>query len=53
MVSAAVLELGGGNVDDTLPSAVRNQVYETEQILTGIAEAHAASDAGFIVGCGA
>ena len=32
--------------------AVRDQMDETEQVLTGITEAHAAADSGFIIGSG-
>ncbi len=52
MVSAAILKLGGGNVDDTLSCAIRDQVNETEQILAGITESHTSADSGFIVGRG-
>ena len=47
-----VLQLGGGDVDDALACAVRNQMHESQQILVGIAEAHAAAHAGFVVGGG-
>ena len=50
MVSAAVLKLGGSDIEDTLSCAIRDQMYETEQILAGITEAHASADAGFKVG---
>ena len=50
MISAAVLELCGSDVDDTLSGSVRNQMHEAKQILAGIAESHAAADARFIVG---
>ena len=50
MISRAVLELCGSNVNDSLPCTFRNQVYKAEKILTGITEAHAAADSGFIVG---
>ena len=53
VVSASVLKLGGCDIDDSLAGTFRNQVYEAQQILTGIAEAHAAADAGFIIGSGA
>ena len=52
MISAAVLELGGSDVDDPLPCTVGNQMYETEQVLTGVTEAHAAADARFVIGSG-
>ena len=31
---------------------VRNQMYETEQILTGITETHTTADSGFVIGSG-
>ena len=34
MVCAAVLKLSGGNVNNTFLCALRNQMYEAEQILT-------------------
>ena len=52
MVSTSVLKLCGGDIEDTLSCAIRDQMNETEQILTGITESHAASDAGFIIGSG-
>ena len=53
VISTAVLELSGGDINDTLPCTIRDQMHESEQILTGIAEAHAAPDTGFIIGSGA
>ena len=53
MVASAVRELRGGDIDDTLLRAVRNLMHETEDVLVGIAEAHAAADAGFEVRRGA
>ena len=53
MVGAAVLKLGGGNVDNPLSCPVRDQMHKAKKILTGIPEAHAASDAGLVVGSGA
>ena len=50
MVSAAVRELRGSDVDDPFPSAGRDQVNKAEQILTGIAKSHSAADSGLIVG---
>jgi len=52
MVCASVLKLRCGDVENALSGAVRNQMNETEQILTGIAESHAASDAGLKIGSG-
>ena len=52
MVSTAVLELGGSDINDTLSCTVRNQMYETEQILTGITETHTTADSGFVIGSG-
>ena len=44
MISGAVRELCGGDVEQSLSCAVRNQMYETEKVLAGITEAHAAAD---------
>ena len=52
MVRTAVLELGGSDINDTLSCTVRNQMYETEQILTGITETHTTADSGFVIGSG-
>ena len=52
MISAAVLELSGCDIDDSFSCSVGDQVYETEKILTGISKAHATSDTGFIIGSG-
>jgi hypothetical protein len=37
------------NVEDALPGAFRYEVYKTEQVLTGIPEAHAPAGAAFKV----
>ena len=52
MVSAAVLELGGSDIDDTLSCTIRDQMYEAEQILAGITEAHATTDSRLIIRSG-
>ena len=49
MISGSVLKLRGSNVNDPLPCLFRNQMNKAKQILTGITEAHAAADAGFVV----
>ena len=51
MICRAVLKLCRSDIDDSLSCALRDQMYETKQILAGIAEAHAASDTGLEVGC--
>ena len=51
MVCASVFKLGSGNIEQTLSCAVRNQMNEAEQILTGITESHTTAGAGFEVGC--
>ena len=53
MPGGAVGQLGGGDVDDALAGAFRDQVHEAEQILVRIAEAHAAAGAGLVIGGGA
>ena len=52
MIAATIRELGGSDVDDPFFCSVRNLVYETEDILVGISEAHTTTDTGFEVGCG-
>ena len=52
VIGTAVRELGGGDIDDTLSCALRDQMNETEQILAGITESHAAAGTGFIIGSG-
>ena len=49
VVGAAIGELGGGNVENALPRAGGDQMHKAEQILTGIAEAHAAAGAALII----
>ena len=49
MIRAAVRELRGGDIDDSLSCAFGYQMYESEQILTGIPKAHASADAGLII----
>ena len=52
MVSAAVLELSGSNIDDTFSCSIRDQMYEAEQILAGITEAHTTADSGLVIRSG-
>lgn len=52
MISTAVRKLGGCNIQDPFSGLVGDQMEETEQILTGITEAHAAADPGFVIGSG-
>ena len=47
MVGAAVRELRGGDVQDSLSRSLRDHMHKTEQILAGIPEAHASSHAAF------
>ena len=49
MVGTAVLKLGGGNVQNTLPGTGGDDVHETQQVLTAVAEAHAAAGAALVV----
>ena len=49
MVGAAILKLGGGDIQNALPCAGRNDVYKAQQILTAVAEAHAAAGPAFKV----
>ena len=53
MICTSVFKLCCCNIQNTLSCAVRNQMYETKQILTGITESHAASDTALEVGSGA
>ena len=47
VIGAAVGELGGGDVQNTLAGPFRDHMHEAEQILAGITEAHPAPHAGF------
>ena len=49
MIGAAIRELRRRDIQNPLAGARGNQVHKAEQILRGIAEAHAAADAGFII----
>ena len=49
MIGAAVRELRRRNIQNTFAGARGNQMHKAKQILCGIAEAHAAANAGFIV----
>ena len=44
MVAAAVRELGGGYVYDTLAGTLRNLMHEAHKVLIGVPEAHSAAD---------
>ena len=46
MKARSVGELRRGEVEDPLPRPVRDQVHEAENVLIGVAEAHAAADPG-------
>ena len=52
MIASAVLKLGGSDIDDSFSCAVRNLMYETENVLVGISEAHTTADTGFEIGSG-
>ena len=52
VISAAVGELCGGNIQDTFSCPLRNQMEEAQEILAGIPKAHASADTGLIVGGG-
>ena len=47
---AAVFQLRGGQIEHALAGARGNHLDEAEQVLVGIAETQAASDAGFVEG---
>ena len=49
VVGAAILKLGGGDIQNALPCAGRDDVYKAQQILTAVAEAHAAAGPAFKV----
>ena len=49
MVGAAVLKLGGGDIQNALPGAGGDDVHKAQQILTAVPEAHAASGTAFKV----
>jgi len=44
MISTTIFKLCSSDIQDTLSCAVRNQMYESEQILAGISESHTTSD---------
>ena len=47
VIGAAVRKLRGGDVQDPLSCALRNDMHKAEQVLTRIAEAHPAAHAAF------
>ena len=49
VVGAAVLKLGGGDIQNALPGAGGDDVHKAQQILTAVPEAHAASGTAFKV----
>ena len=49
VVGAAVLELGGGDIQNALPGTGGDDVHKAQKILTAVPEAHAASGAAFKV----
>ena len=49
VIGAAVRKLRGGDVQDPLSCALRNDMHKAEQVLTRIAEAHPAAHAAFKV----
>ena len=51
MIAAAVWELGAGNVDDALPCTGGNLMHKAHEVLVGVAEAHASSDAALEETC--
>ena len=53
VIAAAVRELCGSDVDNTLSCSVGDLVNEAENVLVGITESHAASDTALEVGSGA
>ena len=51
MIAAAVWELGAGNVDDALPCTGGNLMHKANEVLVGVAEAHATTDAALEETC--
>ena len=49
VISASVLELGIGNINDTLSRPLRDQVDKTKEVLAGIAESHSPSQSALII----
>ena len=49
VVGAAVLELGGGDIQNALPGTGGDDVHKAQKILTAVPEAHAASGAAFVI----
>ena len=52
MISASVFKLRRSNINDSFSCALRDQMNETEQILTGITESHTTTDTGLVVRSG-
>ena len=53
VVGAAVLKLGGGDIQNALPGTGGDDMHKAQQILTAVPEAHAASGTAFVVAGGA
>ena len=51
VIATAVRELGAGDVDDALAGTGRNLMNEAYEVLVGIAEAHASTDAALEETC--
>ena len=49
VVGAAVLKLGGGNVQDTAPGTGGDHVHKAQQVLAAVPEAHAAANAALVI----
>ena len=49
VVTSAIRELRGGNVQDALPGPFRDKVHYAREILVGVAEAHSTADSAFKV----
>ena len=49
MIGAAIRELCGGDVQNSFPRALRDQVDEAKQILTGVSKSHPPSNSGLVI----
>ena len=52
VIASAVFQLCGSQIDQTLSCSVRNLVYEAQQVLVGVTEAHTTTDTALEVRSG-
>ena len=49
MIGTSVFKLDGGDIDDALSGPLRDHMDETQEILTGVSEAHPPAGACLVV----